>query len=906
MKHKPMKYIINKFKGGAEKKTPIHLTIVSNNEVYEDFVTNFLSEISNPFERIQKSKDSQWGQFIDIIRKFETKSNVIVKFPNIETESIIINKSVWIAHDKTTILFIFYEKPPILKNQAALTQVLIKSDTTTISLRILENTDGANIYLPNIISFVNLFRKIDSNVLYNLSITIPNIDDLIKNARKDINKMEDVCQEFKFKKILLNKDYICTHKKFKKKLQVTFISTTKSNLQKSEIVPKKPIILENNITTWDHLVNLYNTNFIKRPGEIIGSFDMWNDHAHTGQRKFWEKSKSNEVLINTLTLLTETNKKKLTHNKIYKEYLTKFNKLTTARDVRATDEENLKEITENYAIIHKIVLKPHKKLIQIGDIHGNYHAFMVLLEHFHNKEIIDNNLNIINNYVLCFCGDYISRSVFGIETLLLLFILFNKNQDKIYILSGNHESYYNGHDSYKFNIELKDENGFNNEIRKNLLKIFSQLPKGYLFEWMDDNKTIMCAHGSWDTKLVPTARKKINHVISQIYNTDTMYKKNEDEDELSILWGDFKDLSKPDPNKDFEKNLDTTYKYMDYIFDEKYKKWFENGRFIYGKKAIKNFSNTNKHIIAHLSGHQDNSRFAFFPNTQPDASKYMKDPIYDTLYTINDSEKIVNNISGTDIDLTDKLPKEEEHPIFVGISSICPPLKAWGDDATTLAYMSYGFFDMDVTVVPYSVLGQQLQKQSVLTNITEKPDENTAFVDPAGLPFITKLGPKDAGRASAAIYKYIGIETDDAFPIEVKKDIKQTTDAKYHKYLGYPGYPGNKHVIHAVGPDFRSKTKWNMDEPVEKLATTYENILIQFAETPQTVTTLRLLPVSGGIFAGPCKEDIYNMTFKALNLGYKKIHENSKVVKKIKTSKLYMCIFEEKELEAFKEAFGQT
>ena len=42
-----MKYIINKFKGGAEKKTPIHLTIVSNKEKYKYFKMHFFEKINN-------------------------------------------------------------------------------------------------------------------------------------------------------------------------------------------------------------------------------------------------------------------------------------------------------------------------------------------------------------------------------------------------------------------------------------------------------------------------------------------------------------------------------------------------------------------------------------------------------------------------------------------------------------------------------------------------------------------------------------------------------------------------------------------------------------------------------------------------------------------------------------------
>jgi O-acetyl-ADP-ribose deacetylase (regulator of RNase III) len=55
------------------------------------------------------------------------------------------------------------------------------------------------------------------------------------------------------------------------------------------------------------------------------------------------------------------------------------------------------------------------------------------------------------------------------------------------------------------------------------------------------------------------------------------------------------------------------------------------------------------------------------------------------------------------------------------------------------------------------------------------------------------------------------------------------------------------HVIHAVGPDLRVGNPSDADA-LSALTAAYRNILAQFDASSQPV--LRLLPVSGGIFAG--------------------------------------------------------
>ena len=86
-----------------------------------------------------------------------------------------------------------------------------------------------------------------------------------------------------------------------------------------------------------------------------------------------------------------------------------------------------------------------------------------------------------------------------------------------------------------------------------------------------------------------------------------------------------------------------------------------------------------------------------------------------------------------------------------------------------------------IRVVDYGVLGTQLVPGSGIVRQAEPPDDFTAFVDPAGLPYIQRIGPSGAGGASGSIYEHMGIRDDDAFPYDVREVITEECEAHYHR-----------------------------------------------------------------------------------------------------------------------------
>ena len=96
-----------------------------------------------------------------------------------------------------------------------------------------------------------------------------------------------------------------------------------------------------------------------------------------------------------------------------------------------------------------------------------------------------------------------------------------------------------------------------------------------------------------------------------------------------------------------------------------------------------------------------------------------------------------------------------------------------------------------IVLAPYGVLGTAMTKNG-MAQVTEPPSGSVAFVDPAGLHYI-RTGPSGAGGAAGAIYAYLGIDGDDAFPPAVVEAVTAPTQAKHHAYPA-----GGDAVVHCI------------------------------------------------------------------------------------------------------------
>ena len=138
-----------------------------------------------------------------------------------------------------------------------------------------------------------------------------------------------------------------------------------------------------------------------------------------------------------------------------------------------------------------------------------------------------------------------------------------------------------------------------------------------------------------------------------------------------------------------------------------------------------------------------------------------------------------------------------------------------------------------------------------------KPEvsKRSCLTDPAGLPFIQRHGPSQAGGASKAIYSFIGLDKKNNFPTSVRNRIHRTGEAAYHRY-------GVHHVVHTVGPDLRDARSADRSEVVALLSTAYGNVIRAWLSSG--LPLLRLVPISAGIFSGTYSPEMPQLTAEAI------------------------------------------
>lgn len=200
-----------------------------------------------------------------------------------------------------------------------------------------------------------------------------------------------------------------------------------------------------------------------------------------------------------------------------------------------------------------------------------------------------------------------------------------------------------------------------------------------------------------------------------------------------------------------------------------------------------------------------------------------------------------------------------------------------------------GFWHDVLRVTAESILGNPKDTNAL---------REVCITDPAGLPFILSHGPKRAKAASEAIYKLIGLKSESLFPDPVRARIRLTGDAVYHHYEPY-------HVIHVVGPDLRV-SGLTSESIMEELTRAYQNVLKEWLSSG--VPSLRLLPISGGTFAGPYFSDMPRITAEAVGRALDSLSLDEKAELRFRSRQtkpeepIQMCIFARSQFAKYKAA----
>ena len=204
-----------------------------------------------------------------------------------------------------------------------------------------------------------------------------------------------------------------------------------------------------------------------------------------------------------------------------------------------------------------------------------------------------------------------------------------------------------------------------------------------------------------------------------------------------------------------------------------------------------------------------------------------------------------------------------------------------------------------ITLRPFGVLGTRLSAKCGLERIAPEPKHQMAFTDPAGLHYVQSGSTRGAGAASGAIYNFLNITH---FPHAVVQAINQPGDAKYHAYDDNLDNNSNEklHCIHVVGPDLRrGSPTW--EDAVQSLSRAYMNVFREFDQSG--LMELRLLPISGGVFAGPYSDRVAELSKEAISsalTSFASANPSSRIF--CQNVQLHLCIFLEQEWQDFVDA----
>ena len=93
--------------------------------------------------------------------------------------------------------------------------------------------------------------------------------------------------------------------------------------------------------------------------------------------------------------------------------------------------------------------------------------------------------------------------------------------------------------------------------------------------------------------------------------------------------------------------------------------------------------------------------------------------------------------------------------------------------------------------------------------------------------------------------------------------------------------------------------------PRSTLAVAYANVLKEALASETPIRTLRLLPISGGVFSARWAPDMHHLTFAALALAFEQgLDDAERAALVDKVDAVSMCIFLEKELGDYERALA--
>ena len=261
------------------------------------------------------------------------------------------------------------------------------------------------------------------------------------------------------------------------------------------------------------------------------SLDSWSEKKETINDENIKNIFSKEI-ENSVELLTkDDNSWPLLDKNQKEEFKNKIENLKNEEIIIGYPQKIIPKIPYT----QKLILKDNSTINLIGDIHGNFDDFYKILNDLHKKELIKSDFTLNENIYFITLGDYTDRNDKGLEVLLTLMLLKIKNPNQVFLIKGNHESFYINK-KYDFNEEIynkiKNKTFYNNII--NLVNnSYELMPAAIYVGNSNQSKFVHLSHGGIEIRYNP--ENLIKSEIKENENIQFDYLK--DKNELPFLEG---------------------------------------------------------------------------------------------------------------------------------------------------------------------------------------------------------------------------------------------------------------------------------------------------------------------------------------------------------------------------------
>jgi hypothetical protein len=149
--------------------------------------------------------------------------------------------------------------------------------------------------------------------------------------------------------------------------------------------------------------------------------------------------------------------------------------------------------------VQSCMLKPEKKIIVVGDLHGCFDPLESYLKEWYEKGIITKDLILDPEYCIVFTGDYIDRGQNCLEVLYTLMTLQISNPFSVFLIRGNHEQVgmIGAGDFYDEWLFEFGDNAFAEESWSRLFHMFDSMPVAVILGHKIDSlyDCILFSHG---------------------------------------------------------------------------------------------------------------------------------------------------------------------------------------------------------------------------------------------------------------------------------------------------------------------------------------------------------------------------------------------------------------------------